>query len=343
MAAYLRSLGARYAAMGAEPAHGRGACARSRRRTARPTSRRAGRCSTRAARSATAGTASGCARRPTGADGYVFPPLWGPDSFNDGAGMHRVLTAARFIKARMPLGDADLTDDQAFDVAAYINAQPRPEMAEPRARLPGPHDQADRQPVRAVRRPLPARAAPPRSVRADRGVLQGAEGLESEAHDPCARMKTTIDLDDELPDLPNRKDPLAGITTAAQPSAEQLAAAARIGNRKTIIDLRGVSEDRGIADETSRRRATSGDELRHPPDRGIRRRYLRQRNGARQAARRCRTAGTHPLCNGQSRRRSVGVARQARWCGQRIGIGPRCRERTHGSEADRRAKARAGA
>ncbi len=61
--------------------------------------------------------------------GYVFPPLWGPDSFNDGAGMHRVLTAARFIKARMPLGSPDLDDNQAFDVAAYINSQPRPEMA----------------------------------------------------------------------------------------------------------------------------------------------------------------------------------------------------------------------
>jgi thiosulfate dehydrogenase len=61
--------------------------------------------------------------------GYVFPPLWGPDSFNDGAGMHRVLTAARFIKARMPLGRPDLTNDEAFDVAAFINAQPRPEMA----------------------------------------------------------------------------------------------------------------------------------------------------------------------------------------------------------------------
>lgn len=61
--------------------------------------------------------------------GYVFPPLWGLDSFNDGAGMHRVLTAARFIKAKMPLGQADLTDDQAFDVAAYINSQDRPRMA----------------------------------------------------------------------------------------------------------------------------------------------------------------------------------------------------------------------
>jgi thiosulfate dehydrogenase len=61
--------------------------------------------------------------------GYLFPPLWGPDSFNNGAGMHRVLTAARFIKAKMPLGEADLTDDQAFDVAAYINSKPRPQMA----------------------------------------------------------------------------------------------------------------------------------------------------------------------------------------------------------------------
>jgi thiosulfate dehydrogenase len=60
--------------------------------------------------------------------GYVFPPLWGPDSFNSGAGMHRVLTAAKFIKARMPLGRADLTNDEAFDLSAYINSQPRPEM-----------------------------------------------------------------------------------------------------------------------------------------------------------------------------------------------------------------------
>ena len=61
-------------------------------------------------------------------EGYLFPPLWGADSFNDGAGMHRVLTAARFIKARMPLGEPTLSDDEAFDVAAYINSKPRPEM-----------------------------------------------------------------------------------------------------------------------------------------------------------------------------------------------------------------------
>jgi len=62
-------------------------------------------------------------------DGYLFPPLWGSDSFNNGAGMHRVLTAGRFIKARMPLGDATLSDDEAYDVAAYINSHPRPQMS----------------------------------------------------------------------------------------------------------------------------------------------------------------------------------------------------------------------
>jgi thiosulfate dehydrogenase len=61
--------------------------------------------------------------------GYLFPPLWGPDSFNNGAGLHRVLTAARFIKARMPLGEPTLSDDEAFDVAAFINSKPRPQMA----------------------------------------------------------------------------------------------------------------------------------------------------------------------------------------------------------------------
>jgi thiosulfate dehydrogenase len=72
---------------------------------------------------------AGLQATPRRIDGYVFPPLWGPDSFNNGAGMHRVLTAARFIKAKMPLGEADLTDDQAFDVAAFINSKPRPQMA----------------------------------------------------------------------------------------------------------------------------------------------------------------------------------------------------------------------
>ncbi|MEW6612856.1 MAG: c-type cytochrome [Pseudomonadota bacterium] len=59
---------------------------------------------------------------------YVFPPLWGPDSFNWGAGMHRINTAAGFIKANMPLGKGgSLSDQDAWDVAAYMNSQPRPQ------------------------------------------------------------------------------------------------------------------------------------------------------------------------------------------------------------------------
>jgi thiosulfate dehydrogenase len=50
-----------------------------------------------------------------------FPPLWGPDSYNNGAGMTRVLTAAAFVRHNMPLGttfDAPvLTDADAYDVA----------------------------------------------------------------------------------------------------------------------------------------------------------------------------------------------------------------------------------
>ena len=49
---------------------------------------------------------------------YVFPPLYGEDSFNWGAGMHRINTAAGFIKANMPLGKGNtLSDQEAWDVA----------------------------------------------------------------------------------------------------------------------------------------------------------------------------------------------------------------------------------
>lgn len=69
-------------------------------------------------------------------NGYTFPPLWGPDSYNDGAGMHRVLTASRFVKDRMPLGAPNLTSDEAYDVAAFINSQPRPQKANLEADFP---------------------------------------------------------------------------------------------------------------------------------------------------------------------------------------------------------------
>jgi thiosulfate dehydrogenase len=72
-------------------------------------------------------------KNPGKAKGYAYPPVWGDDSYNHGAGMNRVITAARFIKANMPFGaTADspiLTDEQAYDVAAYIDAHTRPTKA----------------------------------------------------------------------------------------------------------------------------------------------------------------------------------------------------------------------
>ncbi|MCW0185282.1 c-type cytochrome [Campylobacter lari] len=57
---------------------------------------------------------------------YIYPALWGNDSYNTGAGMYRLIKAASYIKANMPKDDATLTLEQAYDVAAYINSQPRP-------------------------------------------------------------------------------------------------------------------------------------------------------------------------------------------------------------------------
>lgn len=61
--------------------------------------------------------------------GYVYPALWGKDSYNTGAGMYRVITAAKYIKANMPFGSPNLSAEEAFDVAAYINSQTRPAKA----------------------------------------------------------------------------------------------------------------------------------------------------------------------------------------------------------------------
>ncbi len=58
----------------------------------------------------------------------VFPALWGQDSYNWGAGMHRINTAAGFIQHNMPLGRGEtLSDQEAWDVAAYINSHERPQ------------------------------------------------------------------------------------------------------------------------------------------------------------------------------------------------------------------------
>lgn len=83
------------------------------------------------------------------AKGYLFPPLWGPDSYNNGAGMHRLIASASFVHANMPVGTTytgpALSEDDAWDVAAYINAQPRPA----RERLDRDYPNRARKPVDA--------------------------------------------------------------------------------------------------------------------------------------------------------------------------------------------------
>jgi thiosulfate dehydrogenase len=66
------------------------------------------------------------------ARGYAFPSLWGPDSFNDGAGMTRLITSVGFIHGNMPFGTTwqkpALTTEDAWDVAAFVDSQPRPHV-----------------------------------------------------------------------------------------------------------------------------------------------------------------------------------------------------------------------
>jgi thiosulfate dehydrogenase len=61
---------------------------------------------------------------------YTYPPLWGEHSYNDGAGLYRISNFAKYIKYNMPLGasysNTILTDEEVWDIAAYVNSQPRP-------------------------------------------------------------------------------------------------------------------------------------------------------------------------------------------------------------------------
>ncbi len=72
---------------------------------------------------------------------FIYPPLWGDQSFNIGAGMARTYTAAAFVKRNMPigmhekfpLGQGGLSDQDAVDVSEYFTHQPRPDF-EPKAK-----------------------------------------------------------------------------------------------------------------------------------------------------------------------------------------------------------------
>ncbi len=95
------------------------------------------------AASAAAGSAifsANCARchGPDGAGTSQAPPLWGPQSFAIGAGMARLNTAAAFIRWNMPFDrPGQLSDQQAYDVAAFVLSHRRPDT--PRKELDWPN------------------------------------------------------------------------------------------------------------------------------------------------------------------------------------------------------------
>jgi thiosulfate dehydrogenase len=63
---------------------------------------------------------------------YTYPPLWGENSYNTGAGLYRLSRLAGYVRYNMPFGvdffNAKLSVTDCWDVAAYINSQPRPGM-----------------------------------------------------------------------------------------------------------------------------------------------------------------------------------------------------------------------
>lgn len=73
--------------------------------------------------------ASGEGHFDEGSQRAIFPPLWTQSSFNIGAGMARLHTAAGFIQHNMPQGqEGSLSDDEAYDIAAYFIQQSRPQF-----------------------------------------------------------------------------------------------------------------------------------------------------------------------------------------------------------------------
>jgi thiosulfate dehydrogenase len=80
--------------------------------------------------------AEGQGQKIAGQPTYSYPPLWGENSFNDGAGLYRISNFARYAKYNMPQGvtheTTQLSDEEAWDVAAFVLTQPRPHIAVPK-------------------------------------------------------------------------------------------------------------------------------------------------------------------------------------------------------------------
>lgn len=63
---------------------------------------------------------------PDGEGTRGVPPIWGPNSYNDGAGMNMLPMMSSFVWLNMPHGQPCLTPDDALDVSAYVIGRPRP-------------------------------------------------------------------------------------------------------------------------------------------------------------------------------------------------------------------------
>jgi thiosulfate dehydrogenase len=57
----------------------------------------------------------------------IYPPLWGPRSFNSGAGMAHLDRMTGFVRYNMPANASEtLSLSEAYDVAAFVLSHPRP-------------------------------------------------------------------------------------------------------------------------------------------------------------------------------------------------------------------------
>lgn len=67
---------------------------------------------------------------------FTYPALWGKNSFNDGAGLYRLSNVAKYVKYNMPQGttyqNPQLSDEEAWDVAAFVTTQTRPHISVPK-------------------------------------------------------------------------------------------------------------------------------------------------------------------------------------------------------------------
>ena len=124
--------------------------------------------------------ADGLGKRAASGAGYEFPPLWGPDSYNNGAGMTRLLDAAAFVKNNMPFGTTYaapvLSDEEAYDVAAFIDSGERPQKADLAKDFPILLQKPVELSVRTLRGRFQSPTTQIRTVRADPRQSEGIAG-----------------------------------------------------------------------------------------------------------------------------------------------------------------------